>query len=221
MKQKNAITSKKFRKSVESFYKRNEIRPMIGDPATKADCLKLEKKIGLKIPNDVVVLLCEFGGKVINNPRKIPADAIIPAKFSKQDATAEPFRFLELKEVPSYYKEALGLNDDDPEARFKAPKGVSKSFFSKSWIPFATNDMGELLCADIEPIEGGKIGQIIVVYHEQNIRPRIAWSTADFLAGMAIEYEIGHYYFGEDDMKLHKVRPDQFPSYDPKSLSCK
>jgi cell wall assembly regulator SMI1 len=48
----------------------------------------------------------------------------------------------------------------------KPGKGIQPVWWSKSWIPFASNGGGDFLCLDMAPAAAGRSGQVIEIFHD-------------------------------------------------------
>ena len=69
--------------------------------------------------------------------------------------------------------------------RFAAESGIAPSFYCKSWIPVATNRLGDLLCCDVAPPADGTLGQIVFLSSESPVRTRVANSLYEYLSQFA------------------------------------
>ena len=56
-------------------------------------------------------------------------------------------------------------------------------------MPFASDGGGDSLCIDLAPADGGMIGQIILMNHDDASRPKIARSLGELLNRLAAHYE--------------------------------
>jgi cell wall assembly regulator SMI1 len=63
------------------------------------------------------------------------------------------------------------------------PVGPVKGEFwwNPLWIPIATNGGGDDICIDLDPAEGGKVGQIITFWHDWELREVILDSLEEWL----------------------------------------
>ncbi|OXJ08315.1 SMI1/KNR4 family protein [Burkholderia sp. AU6039] len=65
--------------------------------------------------------------------------------------------------------------------------GIRDDWYNLKWIPFTHDGSGNHLCVDLDPAEGGTVGQVIRVWHDDEQRERIASSFAEWLARVAAE----------------------------------
>lgn len=62
-----------------------------------------------------------------------------------------------------------------------ADKEVVSEWWNPSWIPFASDGMGNHLCLDLIPTEYGKKGQIIEVWHDDDKRKLVSSSFSEWI----------------------------------------
>jgi cell wall assembly regulator SMI1 len=93
------------------------------------------------------------------------------------------------------YKERL---DDgtyvDTEATPVGP--VRPVWWNEKWIPFADDGAGDSQCIDLDPADGGQVGQIVIYWHDQPKREWVAGSLSEWLARLADDLEAGKYAKG-------------------------
>lgn len=63
--------------------------------------------------------------------------------------------------------------------------GIRDDWYNLKWILFTHDGSGNHLCVDLDPAEGGVVGQVIRVWHDDAVRERVARSFAQWLAGVA------------------------------------
>jgi cell wall assembly regulator SMI1 len=66
----------------------------------------------------------------------------------------------------------MELLDDNVFVRSKSQpdQGVRDDWWNPRWIPFTHDGGGNHLCLDLEPAEGGTVGQIITMWHDSGER---------------------------------------------------
>ncbi|WP_349294132.1 SMI1/KNR4 family protein [Lysinibacillus sp. Bpr_S20] len=57
----------------------------------------------------------------------------------------------------------------------------TESWWNVKWIPFAESTSGDLLCIDLDPANGGEVGQIITFWHDWKQRKVIAPNLESFI----------------------------------------
>ena len=90
-----------------------------------------------------------------------------------------------------------GGNFSDKEA--KPDKGIRKAWWSKGWVPFASDGGGNYYCIDLEPAKGGVSGQVIVFKHDSGDRLLLSPSLAKWLFDFANELDSGSLSFDEEE----------------------
>jgi len=70
---------------------------------------------------------------------------------------------------------------------------VRPVWWSEQWIPFAYDGVGDLQCIDLDPPEGGKVGQVVTYWHDRGEREHVADSLNEWLAHLADDLEAGKY----------------------------
>ena len=74
------------------------------------------------------------------------------------------------------------------------PRGrVRADWWNRRWVPVGVNGVGDLICLDLDPPRGGKVGQVIEVLHEDGDRTVLAPSLGAWLEQFAADLEAGAY----------------------------
>ncbi|KWE64809.1 hypothetical protein WL77_20605 [Burkholderia ubonensis] len=60
--------------------------------------------------------------------------------------------------------------------------GIRGDWYNLKWIPLTHNGSGDHLCVDLDPDEGGRIGQVIRVWHDSPERELVAKRVGEWLA---------------------------------------
>jgi cell wall assembly regulator SMI1 len=76
--------------------------------------------------------------------------------------------------------------------------GVANVWWSAKWIPLTYDGSGNHDCLDLAPAEGGKVGQIISMWHDDAERKIIAPSFRDWLQSYAEGLESGKFVFSDE-----------------------
>ena len=113
------------------------------------------------------------------------------------DPIAGDWELLSLTEVVSKWKMLKELLDKGTFAKAtaiaKAIGPVRTVWWSEQWIPFAYDGVGDLQCIDLDPPEGGKVGQVVTYWHDRGEREHVADSLNEWLARLADDLEAGKY----------------------------
>lgn len=80
----------------------------------------------------------------------------------------------------------------------KPDAGIRDCWWSKGWIPVAGNGGGDFICVDMDPAEGGCVGQVICAWHDSENRQNLAPSWAAFLDSIASGMDAGQLRFTDD-----------------------
>jgi cell wall assembly regulator SMI1 len=70
---------------------------------------------------------------------------------------------------------------------------ITQAWWSPAWIPVVSSGSGHLYCVDTAPPPGGTPGQVILFFHDDGKRLRVATSFAAWLARIADDLEGGVY----------------------------
>lgn len=70
---------------------------------------------------------------------------------------------------------------------------VRAAWWHPNWIPLAHNGAGDLQCADMDPAQGGTVGQIISFWHMSEERRVLASSFRGWLEEFADDLEAGQF----------------------------
>ncbi|AXF24536.1 molybdenum cofactor biosynthesis protein MoaA [Burkholderia pyrrocinia] len=114
----------------------------------------------------------------IHNGQADPGD-----EFSGSDA------LLSSGEIIAQWRIWKGLVDggDFDGVTSEPDPGIRDDWYNLKWIPFTHDGSGNHLCLDLDPAEGGVVGQVIRVWHDDERRERIAGGFPEWLARIAAE----------------------------------
>lgn len=88
---------------------------------------------------------------------------------------------------------------DEGEDQGCAPAlGIRNVWWSAQWIPLTYDGSGNHDCLDMSPAEGGTVGQIITMWHDDPIREIVAPSFQAWLQQYALGLASGLLVFSED-----------------------
>lgn len=76
--------------------------------------------------------------------------------------------------------------------------GICNVWWSSKWIPLTYDGGGNHDCLDLNPAEGGTVGQIITMWHDDAEREIIAPSFREWLEQYAEGLESGQFIFSEE-----------------------
>ena len=104
-----------------------------------------------------------------------------------------------IKDEWEVWKELLDdgvFNDEDGKDQGSNPvPGIRNLWWSENWIPLTYDGTGNHDCIDLDPDEGGTVGQIITMWHDDADRSIIAPSFGAWLKQYADGLESGQLIF--------------------------
>jgi len=139
-------------------YLRDHAPALLADlnpPASEKTLHSLQQQLGAALPEDFLDFLRGHDGQ------KGLADPLFgDYEFLSSDRILDAWEF--------WRKQSEGSDFSHEDA---APStGVQANWWNTKWIPFAANGSGDYLCLDLAPTEGGSVGQIIGVWHDDGAR---------------------------------------------------
>ncbi|MCA8020951.1 SMI1/KNR4 family protein [Burkholderia metallica] len=142
----------------------------LNGPASDDEIATLEAALETTLPDAFVSSLR------IHNGQADPRD-----EFSGNDA------LLSSREIVAQWRIWKGLVDggDFDCVTSEPDPGIRDNWYNLKWIPFTHDGSGNHLCLDLDPAEGGVVGQVIRVWHDDARRERIADGFAEWLARVA------------------------------------
>ncbi len=155
-----------------------KIRADLQPPATDKDIQSAEAALSVKFPKDMIDFYRVHNGQIGMAP-----------------PLAAEWEFLSLEDAIGQWRIQKELLDNGTfrgaEARASGP--VRALWWSEKWIPFAYNGAGDLTCVDLDPPSDGKVGQVIVYWHDRELRERLASGIKEWLTELADAFETGKY----------------------------
>jgi len=102
------------------------------------------------------------------------------------------------------------LYDDQfkPDGYDCAPTGPIRGdeWWRLRWIPFCGDGGGNHLCVDMEPADGGAVGQVITMWHDAPNRDVAAMSLTELIEKLADDLEAGVLTWDEDRDGVYEAR---------------
>ncbi|MBO7776747.1 SMI1/KNR4 family protein [Burkholderia pseudomallei] len=62
---------------------------------------------------------------------------------------------------------------------------MKDDWYNLKWIPFTHDGSGIRLCLDLDPAEGGTLGQVVRIWHDDEARELVAGSFSEWLGQVA------------------------------------
>lgn len=157
------LTIKRISKKLNSHF-----GSFLSKPAPIEEIRRLEKTIGVSVPNDLKELYQLHNGESEGGPGLFFGMSFLPLSGI-------------LVEWHSCDKRA---NDGVTEGLpfYAVPEeAIKDNFFNKQWIPFAADFRGNFLAVDLDPGTKGTLGQVISFGLEENTRYVVARSVTDLI----------------------------------------
>jgi cell wall assembly regulator SMI1 len=106
-----------------------------------------------------------------------------------------PFPLLSLNGVVAQWNNWKGWLEQGKFVGWEStPQGAVKTdWWNIRWIPFTHDGGGNHQCLDLDPPDGGNVGQVINFDHEVGATEVLADSFGSFLAAFADDLEAGHF----------------------------
>jgi cell wall assembly regulator SMI1 len=174
-----------------------EMRKQLNPPASAEQIAKLEKKTGIKLPDDLRVLYLIANGQqdpfkvtyrtgqpnIIELPFPLAADAFVGNLFGSYDFLSTIEAEKEWENWRVIYSGSSQAERDDFDAHVEVRPGdpVRKHYANLRWLPFARDGGGNSYAVDMDPAEGGRMGQVIVIGPDEDLRRVLAPSLKEFL----------------------------------------
>ena len=150
--------------------------------ASESELRRVESAIGLRFPDDLRISYAIHDGVV--NQRSL--------YFSYYLLTLE-----EIIKTCNMLKQIL--EQGNYHGFVASPKGpIRPVYWDPCWIQFMDNGAGDGLAVDMNPAEGGAIGQVIVCSHETGPERVLAISFGDWLSQFADDLRNGKYEYDGD-----------------------
>ena len=136
------------------------LRPAAASQAIHA-CVE---ELGMTLPQDYLAWLTLHDGE---------AETHEPGPYG--------YRLTTLAESLRGWRMLTEVLGDENTGPIEADLGVRSTVWSRGWWPFAENGAGDRLCLDLDPEQGGMLGQVIEFRQEDPHRRRVADGFASWL----------------------------------------
>ncbi len=116
------------------------------------------------------------------------------------------WEFLSLDNIRDQWNVWKELLDDGAFEGLKSePNGpIQDDWWDPKWIPLTYDGSGNHHCLDLNPAQGGDLGQIITMWHDDPTRSMVASSFRAWLEQFAHDLEIGEYVYSTEYNALLK-----------------
>lgn len=166
-----------------------------GPPASEPEIAAVEARLGVTLPGDVRETYTILNGDnecgILENDFLLSLEGILD-RWKMLTEPWEQGRFSEFK----------------PE-----PRGpIKRDDWNKRWIPVTDNGGGDMHCVDLDPANGGAVGQIIKRSHETGPLYVAASSFREWITRHADDLDAGRFAISDEGF-LERIVPrnDQNP----------
>ncbi|WP_175844770.1 SMI1/KNR4 family protein [Burkholderia arboris] len=144
----------------------------LNGPADELAIAELQTALGATLPDDLIASLRLHDGQVDPDAVFAESDALLSAQ--------------EIVAQWSIWQKLVSSGDFDGMSS-EPDTGIRDDWYNLKWLPFTHDGSGNHLCIDLDPAAGGVAGQVIRVWHDDELRERVASSYAEWLSGVAAE----------------------------------
>jgi cell wall assembly regulator SMI1 len=172
-------------KKIDSWLKVNapKVFNTLQPGASESQIQAVENALSIQFPEDVRASYRIHNGQLGSDYGLIP----------------EAQEFLSLERIQQEWQgwkrfldEAGSLEDES-----EPDPGIRADWWNVKWIPFTYEGTSDCYCFDLHPAEGGNIGQIIRMIHDEACRELLAPNFQSWLEEYAAKLESGEYVFSE------------------------
>jgi cell wall assembly regulator SMI1 len=156
----------------------------LNPPAADDELVSLQESIGCTLPAEFIQFLKIHDGQAGDAGWLIDGSELLSTERILSEWTV--------------WNDLLKGGDFD-EARSKPNSDKMKSdWWNAKWIPFTYDGSGNHLCIDLDPAPGGKVGQIITMWHDDPERDVIAESFQAWFADYVGAVLRGEYAYSDE-----------------------
>jgi cell wall assembly regulator SMI1 len=159
--------------------------PLFAPPASGSALAALERHVGIPLHDQVAGLLRMCDG-IRPGTYPLPMRATSPTKW----------RNISSAEVSARWDLLGSIGDGTSlELKVRTVGPVRPTWWNRCWIPIGDCGMGDVVCADMDPAQGGAVGQLILYEHDFEERKVLYPSLLNWLRECADDLESGAYVY--------------------------
>lgn len=117
--------------------------------------------------------------------------------------------FLSLEEMAMRWQSwHVGLENgyfEGPDFVNEPASGIKPDWFNNKWLPVSDNQNGDYIYIDLDPAQGGHVGQVIEFTRDEGATRIIADSFRSWIEKIVCELETGVYRYDDSDGCLKRV----------------
>jgi cell wall assembly regulator SMI1 len=155
----------------------------LNPPASEDELQQLATLIGAELPADFLAFYRVHNGQKSKLGGLIDAEELLCVSRMIDEWTI--------------WNDLLKGGDFDGSTSDPAP-GVRADWWNPGWLPLTYDGAGNHCCLDLAPAEGGSVGQMIRMWHDDAKRTLLADSFAEWIEQYVTGLESGAYVFSED-----------------------
>lgn len=159
--------------------------------ANREELNKLEEKLHVQLPEDFKSFYILCNGQNADAPYITPLGEL-----------------LSLEGISFQWELWKSLMDNAVfQNNFSEPdKGIKNDWYNLKWIPVTYDGSGNHLCIDLDPADGGNVGQVITMWHDSPERERVAGSFTEWLALFVDQLNEGYFRYDEEMGNLERLK---------------
>jgi cell wall assembly regulator SMI1 len=89
---------------------------------------------------------------------------------------------------------------------------IKKIYWSPLWIPISDTGSGDYMCIDMDPAQGGRVGQVIDTSNEVGPLAVLAVGFREFLTQYAEDLEAGKFWYDENSGMVRRYDQSERPN---------
>jgi cell wall assembly regulator SMI1 len=171
---------------LEAWIKKNapDLKRSLKKGASEKQIAKLEKKLGVELPEDYKTFL-----QLCNGLKDDAEAGFYDGELMSCETVAEQW---------SVWQDLLEAGNFEGITS-KPQKGIRNDWWNTKWIPITHDGGGNHLCIDLDPARGGKPGQIITMWHDSEERELMYDNFSEWLEHILAGVESGEIVFDPED----------------------
>ncbi len=164
-----------------------EVYNGLQEGATDAEISELEEVIGVQLPPDLVAFYRIHNGQSPESPGFIHCEEWLSLA-----------RILDEWQVWKGLLDGGNFTQDGAPQASDADEGIQPVWWHPHWLPITYDGSGNHYCLDLAPGEGGHVGQIIRMWHDDSERTLAAPSFEEWIRAYAGQLERDELVYSED-----------------------
>lgn len=160
-----------------------EMLEALNPGASDNDIADTETFLGVTFPDDVRASYKIHDGQLPDQPGLLDAREFLSLE--------------RIRDEWKVWKELLDGGDFDG-INSEPHEGIKNDWWNPAWIPLTYDGAGNHDCLDLDPAPGGKVGQIIEMWHDDAERVLVSPGFKPWLQEFAVGLEAGDYVMSDD-----------------------